>query len=265
MTLRIVTFSNAAYIPVASNWLSRLARLGLDDLVTIVSLDRATRDAFPADRVLHRPHGADPKNLTALWSHRLSILRELLADGQSIIHSDADAIWLRNPLPDIDACNSPIVFTQGTFWPRDVHARRGVVMCCGLFYLRSEPGVLRFLDSVSKRMEADKDDQIAINRVVDACFKPWQIVEPYEIPFRDTHFVASRKPMRTDASDNTGLDLSISILPHHAYPRLVDAVSDEIVIAHPLSGKTLEEKESCLDRLGLWNGALRRRKTGPRE
>ena len=255
MTVRIVTFCNAAYIPVTSNWLSGLAKLGLDDLVTIVTLDDATRDAFPQDRVLHRPHSGDPMNLAVLWSHRLCVLRDLLSDSQSVIHSDADAIWLRNPLPDIEACNSPIVFTQGTFWPRDVHARRGVVLCCGLFYLRSEPGVLRFLDSVLTQMEADLDDQIAINRVVDTCFKPWQIVEPYKIPFRDTHFVASRKPMRTASSDKSSFHLSISILPHHAYPRLVDRISDEVVIAHPLSGKTLKEKEFCLAELGLWEGS----------
>jgi hypothetical protein len=252
MTVRIVTFSNAAYIPVTANWLSGLVKLGLDHMVTIVSLDDATRDAFPPHRVLHRPHRADPMDLAALWSHRLRVLRELLLDGHAVIHSDTDAIWLRNPLPDIEACNSPLVFTQGTFWPRDVHERRGIVLCCGLFYLGCEPEVLQFLDSFFIRMEEDKDDQMAINRVVDTYFEPWQIVEPYEVPFRDTHFVASRTPMRTSSSDGSGFHLSVSLLPHHAFPRLVDAISDEIVVAHPLSGKTLKEKESCLAELGLW-------------
>lgn len=253
MTLRIVTFCNADYIPVAQNWLCSLGRINMAEHAIIVSLDDQTRDAFHPDLVLHRPLNFQAEGLAALWSHRISVLREFLNAGEAVIHSDADAVWLRDPMHDIEACESPIVFSQGTYWPLDVHARRGLVVCCGFFYLRPVPYVFRFIEAVADRISADRDDQIAMNRVIDDWIEDWDIDDRYVIPFRNTHFVASREPIRAyDSIAQTDYP-NISILPHHAYPRLLEEVSTETVVAHPLSGKTLKEKVDCLSRLGLWS------------
>ncbi|MCC5987901.1 MAG: hypothetical protein JJT95_09480 [Pararhodobacter sp.] len=252
MTPRIVTFCNAGYIPVVENWLRALDNIEMDDRAIVVSLDDSTRDAFPAGRVLHRPLPPGAQGLGALWSHRIAVLRELLSTGEAVIHSDADAVWLRDPIPDIDACATPIVFTQGTFWPPDVHARRGLVLCCGFFFLRPDPQVFRFLDAVAARMSTDRDDQIAMNRVVDAWIDDWKIDNPYRVSFRDIQFIASRMPIRAHGFDEAGNEVAISVLPHHAYPRILDSLTQDTVVAHPLSGKSRSEKERCLRRLGLW-------------
>lgn len=252
MRPRIVTFCNADYIPVAQNWLRALKEIGLAGSATVVSLDDATRDSFPPAGVLHRPLPANPRDFGALWSHRISVLRELLSSGQAIIHSDADAVWLRDPMPDIESCGTAMVFSQGTIWPPDVHKRHGLVLCCGLFYLRPDPQVLVFLDAVDARMITDRDDQMAVNRVAAAWIDAWEIHDPYEIPFRQDRFIASRRPIRARRSKCAAGEISISVLPHHAYPRLLDSVTDETVVAHPLSGKSLGDKMRCLGQLGLW-------------
>ena len=249
---RILTFCNADYVPVARNWLRALAEIGLDHAATIVSLDEATRASFASDQVLHRPLSPSSDDLSALWSHRIGVLRELLSSGEAIIHSDADAIWLRDPMPDILASDADMVFSQGTIWPPDVHRHHGIVLCCGFFFLRPDQQVLAFLDAVDARMITDRDDQMAVNRVVAALIDDWQVDDPYEVPFRQDRFIASRRPIRARLAKDSSDQISITVLPHHAYPRLLDCVTDEMVVAHPLSGKSLNEKMRCLGQLGLW-------------
>ena len=246
MTPLIVTFCDSTYIPVAQNWLKFLSRLNLEPLAKVVSLDDATKDAFPAQALLHRPLPEADTGLDALWLHRLSVLRDLLSQHDCLIHSDADAIWLKSPMSDIERCDADMVFSQETYWPRDVHSRRGLVLCCGFFFLRHAPTALTFLDAVLDRMPADKDDQVAVNRVISDWIGELDIDSPYEIPFPDTCFSASHSPITARGSDRAGRSFSVSVLPHHAYPRLMDDVSDEMVVAHPLFGKTLAEKETIL-------------------
>lgn len=221
-------------------------------MAKVISLDDATKEAFSSDKVMHRPLHGGQCSLDALWVHRIVILRELLSQGNNLIHSDADAIWVKDPIPEIENYDDDMVFSQGTFWPRDVHSKRGLVLCCGFFHLRPSPSTFAFLDAVQERMAEDQDDQIAMNRVISGWIGEWKIEEQYEIPFKDTRFFASASPIRSTGTDRNGRAFSISVLPHHSFPRLVKEISDEVVVAHPLSGKTMEEKEAILGELGLW-------------
>lgn len=249
---RIVSFCNAEYIPVAKNWLLALHKIKLAQRATIVSLDAATRDAFPPEHILHWPIPVVDLKLSDLWSHRLKVLHYLVSLGESIIHSDADAVWLSDPRPDLEACATDVVFSQGTVWPPDVHQRHGLVLCCGFFFISPGPRSLRFLDHVISRLDQDQDDQAAVNRFIADRIEAWEIHDSYQIPFNDTYFTASRAPIYPKIPADDKLGLSVSILPHHAYPRLLKKTLSHTVVAHPLAGKSVSDKMACLDALGLW-------------
>lgn len=242
----IVTFANADYIPIARNWLSALQALSIRASIRIIALDAATRDAFPAELVIYRPY--EIRNLSGLWQFRVTILRELLSETDGIIHSDADAVWMRNPLPTIESCSTDMVFSQGTTWPRDVHARHGMVVCCGLFYLRNVSFVQDFMEELENRVSIDQDDQVSVNRLLDESGVTWDVTNPYAIPFRETEFIASRQPTFSAGNDST----SVAILPHHLFPRMMDAPDPDVIIAHPLSPKNCTDKITVLSHLGLW-------------
>jgi hypothetical protein len=285
----IVTFANAAYIPIARNWLAAVDRAGAGARARIIALDAATQAAFPPERVLYRPFAdpsADPSaapktaaELAPLWAFRIRVLRDLLTQtrtegpesgpesepesGPGLIHSDADAVWMQDPRPMIAACATDMVFTQGTIWPPDVHARHGIVLCCGLFCLRDTPAVARFLTRLEARVVQDRDDQVSVNRLLDEDGMDWEVPDPYRIPFRDTAFVASRavilsrppaEPASGSASGSARADPppSVAILPHHLFPRLMDAPDPGVIVAHPMSPKSCEAKIAALTRLGLW-------------
>ena len=246
MSLNIVAFVDGRYVPVARNWLAAVQRLGLLPLVRVVTLDAAAH-AQLADvgvTLLHRPLAS--ADLKDLWVHRVHVLAEFLAAGVSFIHSDVDAVWLDNPIPALTAGGSDLVFTQGTIWPPDVHRKRGFVLCCGLYFVRCSQTAIDFFGAFAQRVAKDKDDQMALNRLADETFKDWRIEEPYHLPFRETNFVCSPKPMTA-----TSGGLEISVLPHQSFPRLMDG-SGGVVVGHPLSGKTCEETVQALRQNGLW-------------
>ena len=242
----IVTFASREYLSAARNWLFAIKKANVQAPFRIVALDRETRDALPAEYTLYQPFNAD--GFASIMAFRFKILREIL-DGQgAIVHSDCDAVWLGNPLHLIDRCQNDMVFSQGTVWPPDVHAKHGLVLCCGLFYARKTSHTLDLMSEVEKRIMTDGGDQAPLNRILDEKGYEWAIKDPYEIPFRDTLFTASREIIRS----KPGQPISISILPHHIVARQIDAVTPSMLVAHPLSSKTGEDKQEVLSRLGLW-------------
>jgi hypothetical protein len=242
----IVTFANEAYIPVARNWMAALDAAGVSAPIRIVALDAATRDAFPAARVLFRPCKA--AGLGDLWTFRIRVLRELLEESSGLVHSDADAVWMRDPLPMIADCATEMVFSQGTIWPPDVHAKHGIVLCCGLYYLSNTPSVRRFMAQLEARVAHDRDDQVSVNRLLDEQGVEWVIEEPYRIPFEDTDYIVSRRIILS----RHATPLSVAVLPHHLFPRVMEGPDPKVIVAHPFSPKSCADKIAVLSRLGLW-------------
>ncbi|MEM9966825.1 MAG: putative nucleotide-diphospho-sugar transferase [Pseudomonadota bacterium] len=243
----IITFVNEAYIPVGLNWLSFVLALETDAAVKVVALDTATRDAFPSDVALYHP--MDSTHLSDVWLFRMRLLRDILEAGVTVIHSDADAVWYRNPIPFLMSCGTDMIFSQGTVMPTASHARNGFVLCCGLFQMSPSPDVMEFMDALEIRVIVDRDDQVGINRLCDKWDYAWKIVDPYRIAFGDRAFTASRHPILSENARGP----SISIIPHHRVPRLVNTLTPDLLVAHPLSPKSCAGKMKTLSALGLWS------------
>ena len=47
------------------------------------------------------------------------------------VHSDADAVWLKNPLISFGKTAFDLLASQGTIWPLDVFEQWRFVLCCG--------------------------------------------------------------------------------------------------------------------------------------
>ena len=243
----IVTFASEAYIPVVQNWIKHVDALDVRAPVKIVALDATTRDAFSAARVAYRP--CDVSNLADLWTFRIRVLHDLLQEGPGLVHSDADAVWLRDPLPTIADCASDIVFSQGTIWPPDVHTKRGLVLCCGLYHLSNTTRGHSFMTQLEARVAHDGDDQVSVNRLLDESGLEWVVEDPYTIPVKGTDFIASRRTIRSSGGGVWG---SVAVLPHHLFPRQVESLDPNVIVAHPISHKTCVDKIKTLKRLGLW-------------
>lgn len=234
----LVAFSDSKYLGVLLNWLIAIHRLGIRNYL-IVALDETTH-AFLADRgfpsVLIRMDGP----LEKLWHLRLVVLRELCAHGIDLIHSDIDAIWLRNPVEEYFSRDADhLVISQGTAWPYEVAAKQGFVLCCGLFYLRSSELSLALLDDLLRHIALTHDDQTSLNYLIHGCIT-WnrQLKNPYHLTFRGYTVTCSEAPIR-GRHQKTGF--TVTLLPHHLFQRL-HMPGREAYVKHLFSEKTDQDK-----------------------
>jgi hypothetical protein len=242
----ILVFANNNYLDVLLNWLIAVHRLGISNYL-VVSLDEQIH-SFLAERgfpsALMRLQGS----LAELWNLRVQILHELCAHGTHVIHSDADAVWLRDPIPAFFSQDADhLVISQGTIWPEDCLRKQGFVLCCGLFYLRSSAEALTLMDQVMKEMVNTSDDQVTLNHLVSASVTwTWDSRRTYEFVFRGRRVLCSEEPIRGRASE-TGL--RVTMLPHHLFQR-VHMPSRSAYVKHLIRDKTAETMLANLQKTG---------------
>jgi hypothetical protein len=244
-----VTFVDSAYLPLLQVWLFRLRELGVARL-KVFCLDRATyrwcvSNAVPAVEIEWSG------NLRDLWVQRIRVFSELLAAGHEFVHSDIDAIWIRNPLRVGSGCarEEDLLFSQGTVWPPDVHDRWGFVLCCGWFRARPTLASRAFFEALAVDVETTGDDQISVNRLLAALGMQWSrgAAPGYELPFRDRKVQCWPQPVRGLTSRGP---LSVALLPQREFQRLPEE-SEHAVVKHYLTPKNCEQKLVALRAYGL--------------
>jgi hypothetical protein len=167
--------------------------------------------------------------------------------GVDFIHSDADAVWLRNPLDRFFADrDADLIVSQGTAWPHDVHARWGLVLCCGLFYVHASKKMSAFMAEMLRDMRTSRDDQVSFNRVVASDEVEWEIHEPYRMAFKTRTFTCSRQVI-----EGRGKHLRIRVLPHHLFQRM-HMPGEPAYVKHVFSEKTAESTKEMLERTGCY-------------
>ncbi len=241
----IVVFANYSYLPVLENWIEALKRINVNNFL-IVSLDEELHHYLQEKKVnsILRPCELD---LGKLWIHRIDVILELMEKGHDIIHSDADAIWLKDPLPYLNDLPQDMIFSQGTIWPPDVQEKWGFVLCCGFFLLRSNPKTLQFMRDLLKRVNKDKDDQVSCNRLLLEMGADWNSPDkPYTIDFREKQFICSE----TVRYGKYG-KLSLALLPHKKFQRIFEK-TDDVYIRHLISEKNSENIVDVLKNTGCW-------------
>lgn len=186
----LVTFSNAAYLPLLDNWAEGIRRLGHERRILVVCLDAATVAWCTHRRMGHWaqapqfyarcvfvPRAGIQMSGTQqrLWCFRTRVFASLARLGRSFVHSDTDAVWMRDPFvtgllerrpSDAAAQRWSVCFSRATRWPEAVYRKWGFVVCCGLFAVVSTPATIVFWQRVRSRTDVCGDDQTAVNGVL---------------------------------------------------------------------------------------------------
>ena len=243
----IVAFCDSAYLPLLEVWADKLQRLGAGPL-RLYCLDDATALWCGARGIDHQRLKWSGR-LEELWAERLRIFSGLLAQGQSFVHSDIDAIWLRNPMHEgaAAACEADVVFSQGTVWPPDVHDQWGFVLCCGWFKARATAAAADFFAALARHVSLTGDDQISVNRLLAAQSPQWSggKVGDYRLAFRDRWVQCWTRALRCRVGA-----LTVALLPHQEFQRLPEDYPDAVV-KHLLTPKNCAQKIALLSAAGL--------------
>ena len=90
-------------------------------------------------------------------------ISNLLNSGFNILHSDLDAIWLKNPLDLIDNESDIIASMDRGGWQSKTFEKLGFTMCMGWVYFKSNDGVKKTLSDIIDAKSSDIDDQQEFN------------------------------------------------------------------------------------------------------
>lgn len=245
----VIAFANSRYSALTQNWLWYMKRAEIDDVV-ICALDDDTFMLAEANGVAAIKF-SNTEGLADLWILRSQVFESLARRGVDFIHSDIDALWLRDPRARLLETNAHLAFSQGTIWPRDIAREWDFVLCCGLFLARATPDVADFFGRVSQRIVYERDDQISINRALRDAGAIWDIGSVGSSRSRcewsgDT-FSTFAHPLAGRAGA-----ISLALMPHDEFPRLPRSIDARALVAHPLSPKNAEAKVNCFIELGLW-------------
>lgn len=170
MNLKIISFCNYPYREIALNWVKHLEALSIDNY-EVLCLD-------PESDEYLKSHGCHSRVLDEFsddWisgckhtMRRTFIFKKYLEDGFDIIHSDTDALWLKNPMPDLIEANGQDIIVStvrhnGAF-PPEVREAFGFTCCMGWIFFRSNHKTIDYLDRFLNTREIKGSDQKNFNQ-----------------------------------------------------------------------------------------------------
>lgn len=163
--MKIVAFGDFKYKYIAHNWALHLHNIGIFNY-TIYSLDKIIHEYLlnvniNTDLLNISIFNDDPKYWS--WIERVKYISRLLDNGSDILHSDLDAIWLKNPTCFLSN-DYDIIASTGSF-PQDIFEKIGYTICMGWIFYKSSTITKDLLNNTLKiKTEANFDDQRELNR-----------------------------------------------------------------------------------------------------
>ena len=156
--------SSPAWVPIVANWHAHVESTGIRSTM-VISLDSRTLAAVRGMPRLRQATFAQPIpkliERGSVWIHRWVAMWKLLEHNLTVLHSDADAIFLRNPLSLLHGITSSIIVSHG-------QSNAEWLGCMGWLMLRPEPEVRRFVSSLIRKLRRldAMDDQMNFNRAL---------------------------------------------------------------------------------------------------
>ena len=246
---KIISFANSAYAPILKKWLKYISNLGLLDNVLIIALDNKIKKNFVDYKIeiITDPFNIEKRGIKKYWEFRCKKFIEIYQRFGTFIHSDLDAIWLKNPFNYLSKCNYDLIFSQGTVYPRDMYSKFGFVACCGFFMIRKSNLSTIFLNEVLDDVIVSKDDQISVNKFLLKYYESFNFKDTYNdkatLPNGKNFLIkCSNYPIIGNVKKGNNDLSSFSILPHKYFTRLKNSINSETIIAHPLAPKDNTEK-----------------------
>ena len=175
-----VVFGTFGYRKILDRWIGHARAAGCGDyrvvcmddrLLRYLREDRAETRAVAYHALLPNEPRVDidamadhRSRIQALTPMRVTLFRTLAEHGIDFIHSDADAFWLRDPRPWLEARGDyDLLISQGTALPPEHVSRHGFVLCAGFFLCRANERTVRLWSAVEAAVADCPDDQVCLN------------------------------------------------------------------------------------------------------
>eukprot|EP00966_Prymnesium_polylepis_P307249 7099941-Prymnesium_polylepis.1 len=171
-TMVIVAFAmGTSYTDIALNWAAALSRTGVRSHF-ILALDDGSVESLRRGNAVVYTAGAVPNTVTfkdnwelrrLLWQRRWQMVHTMIQSGLTVVHSDLDAIWIRNPLAFLGSIRGDVIASHGQSAPK-------WLLCMGWMMIRPTAAVRNWLlpafFSELSSPAALGDDQVAFNKAL---------------------------------------------------------------------------------------------------
>ena len=249
------------------NWFYHIENLRMTNVLVIALDEELCKELSRRGIVCHLVRW-DGRLLT-LWRLRVIVIRQLVDQGISVLHTDIDAVWVKNPYCEIKFKNYDLLASQATNWPQEAIDQWGFVLCCGFFFVSASRGGRDLLALWERCVMKDTDDQRALNRLLCKLGVDWEESEYTTFSFNSGNFRCYPKILRGKTQIiNIGLlpriwprkwlankgktqIINIGLLPHWQFQRVVDS-SKEPIVVHPISDQNALSGEKILKQHGYW-------------
>eukprot|EP00039_Didymoeca_costata_P006681 m.92347 g.92347 ORF g.92347 m.92347 type:complete len:434 (+) comp13348_c0_seq1:47-1348(+) len=177
-TTLIFTAVTKGFLPSLANWMALIYRLGLSNFF-IFAMDEESHNwlverGFPSYVGQGHPvilkWAANRNNhykRMQVWFERSYLILQLLTLGYNVVQSDGDALWLQNPMFELEslAKDRDVIFSRGN--ARAGKKGRGTGVCMGFVMYKASSGAKEFLLEVLEKMVKSNDvDQGVANSFV---------------------------------------------------------------------------------------------------
>lgn len=240
----IVAFGNDNYFKIVSEWIRKIDELGIKNYVVIANDEALYSKLHQQNKnVVYLPYSGSIKDF---WVFRLQTIYKLVCAGFNILHSDADAYWLKDPRSYISSLSVDVASSQGSVYPLTALSAWGVVLCCGFQVFNATTATVKFLSDTLPRLQKVKDDQVALNEELLEQRLGWDATKPdYTLKVGENEFNCFKEAK----FGVTKAGLTVALLPHRYFQRVLEQSVEDIFVAHPLSAKTEPAKLESLSKL----------------
>jgi hypothetical protein len=236
--MKIIAFGNSRYKRIALNWARHLEALKISNY-TIYSTDRDIYNFLMVHKINTELIPFDPsKNNSSsvkthhlIWDLRFKFMSDLLNQGYDVLHSDLDAVWLRNPINFISG-EYDIISSSGNM-PKVMYDVLGLTFCMGWIYIKSNGKTLNIFKNILSKNSHQFDEQVSFNRYLIKQGIPH--VSDYQKNIKKIIF-----------GDITTLVLSQEIISRHI------SHDQNTFVSHPLSRSHGTDRELFLKQQNLW-------------
>jgi hypothetical protein len=187
-----------------------------------------------------------------VYTARMPHLQQLVASGRDVLISDLDALWLKDPLPELRlvAARAGIVSSRGLY-PKGPIQMYGTAVCMGFVFFKGSDSRVR--SAFAELTSPMHEDQSSFNNNLLREGVEWE-----ERMLRMDESSTTTTYGRILAPGRSYANLSIAMLPHARFIRNCTGAShatlhEIVTIAHcHTGGKRAKVKQVFLSLRGLW-------------
>jgi len=159
----IISFCDARYKNVALNWVCCLKKIKIDNYL-IITLDNDAETFLKKNNIKTKliEGGNIPRRSGKGWRWRFEKIYEILRSEPAIIHSDLDAVWIKNPISKLNSKYDIIASCDTGGFPVESFSKWNFTMCMGWVYFKNNSFVKSVFDKILKSKK-NFDDQEEFN------------------------------------------------------------------------------------------------------